>query len=733
MAYLLEQSDIEAIAQAAARAGLLDRSLRKLLFAGIETSLWKQWADDLPPIHQIRSDLQELVALFTVDGGPRPPLFWWLDNAERLASDRPESQLFVEMSQRARLRFDSGLVAPSSAWKSTRSGHGGHGRRYGLHSEVAGRVTLLCELTVALTPHLQGFRVSWFAEGRQLPVPPTSIERPRFEGIGSHGLMALLFPGGAPGRTCVGGVLSALGLDTDPRRCSIRLRICTSDASAAALPWHTLSYEGQHLVGANIPWTVEIVDAVDPSIAVNQPQWPTALVVGPESKALELASATSMSLPDYAGSGSIRSVSSLEALGVEIESSARSVVMARVDSDDAVTRLYWALTHRADSARAPVALCLVGRPGGSLPMHLLARAPLVVCFTDFDAAKQWFVRVVADGKDPVVAAYEVTTTPARALAGRAYAVISAYRSWRALPVVADQTPPPANVLDRRQQRNWVTERISTMLESPHRHVEVFVASGEMLHRIDLLSRQLETHIGDRLDAIKLKSFRPELPRSRATRPAGARQGDEHAAALAGAMGKAEISSPQHVANALLRSRDATFPCVFWLDWGAYGTPSDDRPNRWNKLNRRELRRWLTWHVALAEAARHLALNDTSRRPGLRIAAFIGCRTDRADVIREVLDEVTLATDLSAVEFNLLPPLGPVTVSEVRQYLNSPKHSRVLPEHVGPLTRAIVQAAAGKGFDDYVGHLESGRLWGWPALLERLEGRRYPRDDDKEEV
>ncbi len=648
------------------------------------------------PRDRLVAALIELDQLPATDG--RDPLMAFLRHAFSLRPpEDPTVKRLAELIRAVDRRRDLALI-----------------RRLGPH-RLRGK-----ELTVQLERQGDQVQVSWHVGGRTLGLAPRRYPARHLDEPPPEALMYALFPPLADGRPPEPEpVMLALGPSPSPLGYHARLRICADDPAWARLPWRELRWHGERLVDGQSPWTIELVGQVEPAFDVALARVPDVVVLDADDGALT-ADGVRQSLViasrTYARPNHVVGTERLDALPRLLGSRRRAVVVAALDADQRA-RLGGLLRVDASARHAPAALCLVGGPT-TPPAALLARAPVVVRVPDADAAKAWLRRVLLEDTDPVIAAHDGDRLDSTRR--EAHPICTAYAGWRPGRVRRDEPPPPGLVLDRIAQRNRVMDRLRLLMgPEAHHHMVVFVASGPRENCIHLLSEQLEEHIAKLRPSLHLEVWRPTLPRA-GTYDIHAASAF-HTAAVAQCMqadvGHATAGLARHLTHGHLRGTER----IVWLDWGAFGY---DAPCQ-RRLKPSELRAWLDWHVQFA---------DSARAAGVRVAAFIACETKTSRAIDAIKAEVTAAvlkTDLTSIDFATLGPLNAVGIDELRTYLNSPEDSRVQPEQVGRLTRALHDAVPDGHFERLVEQLELGLRIGWQDLLTRLEQSASDDDDDEE--
>lgn len=569
------------------------------------------------------------------------------------------------------------------------------------------------ELTVRLARRGDDVEASWYIGGRRLAVPPRTYPLAHLR---SADLLCALFPpptNAAPRRPDPEPIMGRLDAAyPSPLAHAVRLRVCLDDMTWAALPWEALALDGERLTGGVLPWTIERVRAVCPTVDVTVSRRPDVIVLeGAGVTAAGVKSALGIAHDAYAQGDRVVGVSSLDVLTATAAHHPGALVLAPTPAPADLARLAGLLAALPADDR-PVALCLIGPPreaGGPAPtLPLLDGAPVVACPPDLDAAKVWLTKVAVHGWDPTVAAHDGEPIP----------IATAYATWSGSHLRRDEPPPPGLVLDRITQRNRVLDRLRLLLDPEgHHRVMVFVASGPPQNRVDQLAEQLEAHIAHALPELHLEIGRPALPREGDFQPKAA--AEFYAAALADALRLHRGGGMPTLMRQLAAGHLPGSQRVIWLDWGAFG-----HDKQHPRLKRRELRGWLGWHVALA---------DHARRADVRIAALIACQATNAAPIEQVVDEAVLGTDLPCVDFAALTPLKAVKRDELRQYLNTPHFSRAKPDQVGKLTRALDAAVPDGDFERLVTLLDRGLRIGWEDLLRDLTGPPEARPDDDEEI
>lgn len=568
------------------------------------------------------------------------------------------------------------------------------------------------ELTVRLVRRGDDVEVSWYIGGRRLAVAPRAYPLAHLR---TGDLFCALFPPptrDAPRRPDPDPVMRRIDAAyPSPLAHALRLRVCLDAMTWAALPWETLALDGERLTRGVLPWTIERVRAVCPTVDVAVTRRPDVIVLeGAGVTAAGVQSALGIAHAAYAQGERVVGVADIEVLTATAAHHPGAFVLAPRPAPADLARLAGLLAALPADDR-PVALCLIGAHDVTPPapiLPLLDGAPVVACPPDLDAAKAWLTQVAVHGWDPTVAAHDAEPFP----------IATAYATWSGRHLSRDQPPPPALVLDRITQRNRVLDRLRLLLDPEgHHRVMVFVASGPPQNRVDLLAEQLEAHIAHELPELHLEIGRPPLPREGAFRPEAA--AEFYAAALADALRLDRRGGMPALMRRLAAGHLPGSQRVIWLDWGAFGHDDAHPP-----LKLGELRGWLDWHVALA---------DHARRADVRVAALIACQANTPAPIERVVDEAVLATDLPCVDFAALTPLKAVKRDELRQYLNTPHFSRARPDQVGKLTRALDAAVPDGDFEQLVALLDRGLRVGWQDLLRDLTGPPEARPDDDEEI
>lgn len=738
---LLLDDEVDEIVGYLLEARFASSSHRGLFTVGIAPALSGTWPIFPEPALQIRSDLNEMGRVRPASETGGHPLPTWLENAARLFAPRLESERFREIATSVRQRLkpivsrlaerrriaDDGAAPHHSATM-------GSGSPFTLYRPLGSRQLALRELTVSLTLEGDLLVVGWSANGLVALAEPRRIPFPDEYVIDRTRLFGLLFPGPGDQGCDPAPVLRALGVATDPRACTLRLRIRTDDDRLASLPWCDLAYEGERLIGVELGWTVEVVSRTAVPSDVRLFTEPIIIVYDSGLEAGELREVLAMRRPSGEPRVRVVEANSSTALLDCLADAPRAVLVTRLADPGAASTLGRLLQSGVAREGAPFAVCAIGDPCLVAPLHLLDMVPLLVRFTRSDIAIEWLSRVIDDGVDPTVAACEPSlgpvhrplshATPVRTHPGpRAIRVLSAYRRWHSKPAYREERPGPASMLDRIAQRNVVLAKAEAMYKGTHRHLQVFVASGLAQHRIDLLSVHVRQYIQLRMTTTHLRALQLPLPRAQGQRSEPVMS--DLTSALAVALNEPDVVKIRDVARCLVDPVPNGSRALVWLDWGAYGVPDTVARTvaQTTSLKKGELRQWLSWHIMLA---------DELKGRGVRAVAFISCQTPDWHALAAELDAWALKTDLTSVEFTMLPPLRHVAVNDLREYLNDRDISRVDGSLVGPLTRAIAGRYPDGDFDGIVQTLGRGHEIGWSALLGELSGHQHERADDQEE-
>lgn len=572
------------------------------------------------------------------------------------------------------------------------------------------------ELTVRLDRQGDSAVVTWFTGGQAIDVAPRRYPVGLLDGLLARDLFRAIFPPLGADEPDPEPVMRALKKGNSPLAYELRLRICLGDPRWSALPWGDLTHDGHRLVDALLPWTIELVDRVDPQGDVDlEPAPPIVILTTDALTDSGIRGALTMASARYQRDDGIVGASTLAELPRLLTGRRAAVLLTSALSSAQFAQL-GGLVGSLPAEDRPAALCIVDPAAAPLPFALLDRIPAITRMPHLDAAKTWLTRVLLHGWDPVIAACG-TTAPGET--GRpAHPIATAYATWKTGRVRRDEPPPAALMLDRITQRNRVLDRLRLLLDPEgHHRVMVFVASGPPQNRVELLAEQLEAHVIHELPELHLQAGRPRLPREGTFRDAAADA--FYAAALAESLRLDPRGGMPAIMRQLAAGHLPGSQRVVWLDWGAFGHADEHPP-----LKLGELRGWLRWHVTLA---------DHARRADVRIAALITCQATNAAPIERVVDEAVLATDLPCVDFAALTPLKAVKRDELRQYLNTPQFSRAKPDQVGKLTRALDAAVPDGDFERLVTLLDRGLRVGWEDLLRDLTGPPEARPDDDEEI
>lgn len=527
--------------------------------------------------------------------------------------------------------------------------------------------------------------------------------------VGDASLYDLLFPGA--GRDARGARLDPFAaLDRGPTATeAVRLRICTRDPALAALDWHTLADPDQRPTRLDpLPWTVEITSTPAPTHHLRLVGTPRVIVLSPDAeRATALRDVLHIRTGDRRFDPRVIAAPTTDGLRDALGTLKRPLVLT-ADVDAATLDALADILAACDADHRPAAVCLCAPPASPLT-RLSPHTAALVRAPDIARAHDWLLAVVADGLDPVTAAHPADAPP--------LPVHAQFAQWSAERAAHEERPLPGLVLDRIHQRRAVKGQLETLVKhnSAHR-VEVFVAVAPPANALHELDEQIDDHLcrealeNPNQPVIDLDRHLARLPRTPpavATRPVDE---ETRKAWLWDALRAATRRDPRLGVDQLLDSVAADsvpgVDRVVWLYWGTFGR-AHPLPSP------AELALWLDWHQDLA--------GKIGPRRDLRIASLIACQHESADIRDKVVAQVrqmSLDRNINTVRYTPLPPVGEVPPEELRAYLDDYAVSRVPPELVRDLARALYRQTQGR-YTELVALLDRGARIGHGALLREL--------------
>lgn len=570
------------------------------------------------------------------------------------------------------------------------------------------------ELTVCLDRFGDHIRLGYRIGGQ--PVGPTANYPAAHAADPAINPFELLFPAirgaGRPDPLAAAGARPTLAT-------ALRLRVATRDPQLEAIDWWAATAEGTRLVApkAPTPWTLEVTPDAHPTAQPRLARIPRVIVLSPDPlNAADLRAVLHMHSTDHRLDNRVIAAPDMHRLrSISGTRKAPLLLVAGLDAD-ALDALVTTLAL-CDADHRPAAVVLVKPPPDFRPTRLLAGTAAVACAPDIEAAHIWLLAVLVDGCDPVTAAH-CDRLPAPPLA-----IFTTFAGWPPAESSREDLPLPALVLDRIHQRRAVAGQLETLIKRDgSHHVEVFVAVGPPENKLDELAEQIDEHITDKmgeLDFDRRAIHFPRPPPAAHTRPISADQLKSWLwGALAAGLHQAESMAQPALLKTLAEQRIRGTDRVVWLDWGTFG--SDGAPPL---LTPSQLSIWLDWHQDLAA--------QIPEKSNLRIASFLACedpQPERRDRIIARVRLMSLEGDLNTVRYTPLPPVGDVPPEELRAYLNDYQQSRIPPELVRDLARALDAKTSGR-FVELVALIERAWVIGPRALLSKLTVRAPATDDD----
>lgn len=521
----------------------------------------------------------------------------------------------------------------------------------------------------------------------------------------------------------------------------VRLRIATTDALLASLPWRLSSWEGRSLVEAG--WTIETTDAMEPLHDESTTAPAGFLAVLPQSapdpgheKALRELLAKVW--PTEREPGYFRAVRTREQLANALKGMRPHILYVYGQGEvrggrsellldgpggterlalTALPRLFEGAGHRPAvvyfntaglvSAQAPSAGSLLG---GTVPLVLWRRLPEWTAESTA-LALDWLGRWLGRGEEPVTALHEAARER-DPLETATLGITTAYRSWRT--EIFHRAPGPRDPLrqlDRDHQKALVRKHLGELVGSDTRRVMALLAYGGKGCSIESMAEQLRFDLESALDH-EISWLHLQFPVDRDLDRLRRNLEEELALQLGAEPG-------ERIEHLLRRHAPRTVKPgqrpVLWLTWGSFGRHEPPSPPiHQPPLDAGQLGAWLRFSAEFL---------GTRCPADLRVVSFAALESETAQHARltRALDEHRRQPWCRRRDFRLsvLPPLGEVAEEDLLLFLEDPKNSSCDP-HIQPEVAQRIITRTGGEFVATVRLLEEGERGSWYDLLQRLQ-------------
>jgi len=523
----------------------------------------------------------------------------------------------------------------------------------------------------------------------------------------------------------------------------VRLRIATTDALLAGLPWRLSTWQGRSLVEAG--WTIEGTEVEEPlhDESTTAPAGflavlPQAAGAGPDpghEKALrELLEKV---WPTQQKAGYFRAVRTREQLANALKGLRPHILYTYaqgevngdrpellLDGPRGTERLATAALPRlfADAGHRPAVVYLntagLASSRAPSPGSLLGGVPLVLWrrLPEWTAestalALDWLFRWLGRGEEPV-AALHAAARERDPVEAATLCVTAAYRTWRTdVFRGAPGRRDPLRQLDRDHQKALVRKHLGELVGSDTRRVMALLAYGGKGNSIEELSEQLRFDLESALDH-EINWLNLQFPIDRDLSRLRRNLEEEFALQLG-------AESDERIEHLLRRHAPRTVKSgqrpVLWLSWGSFGQPKPGEPPiHQTPLDAGQLGEWLRFSAEFL---------GTRCPADLRLVSFSALEIEKARHPRltKALDEHRRQPWCRRRDFRLsvLPPVGEVAEEDLLLFLEDPKNSSCDPNIQPEVAQRIITRTGGE-FVATVALLKEGESGSWYDLLHRLK-------------
>lgn len=467
-------------------------------------------------------------------------------------------------------------------------------------------------------------------------------------------------------------VLRALTGHPELRRYALRVRVVTEDSELSRVRWARATAGGALLASGVAPWTFEVTSRPSNDDVRLRETPHVAIVHAPDAEltAKRLEDRLRLLSSRYAGTARLRTVRA----GGPLSEGWDLVVALGAHVGTLNAHVAWLQGAEAGGA----ATCTIAH---DLPPERAA-----------DVVGDWLTDVVARAADPVVAAHVVAHRCGQLGALRCAAT---YRDWHATELKREYKPPVKLVLDRKDQRKEAHFRLTEMLKTPGRRLEVLLGSAVPDRELRVLGPTLEHYLTETAPHVELAYVEvqpPHLLRAEVD-PLSA-----WLTSLGDGLKLRGTIDSKRCAEALVAARNRLGDAgVLFLDCGLLAAPAVPHVQAW------------------FDALHAICSRVPSR---VRVLAYLGAEARQLDPWPELVEDANEAHDDTWYEVTALDPLPILDRADLRRFFAGEGEEGPSKQTRGPLAMALLSEHNGAYAPTYEA-LELGRRDGWDQLLTRL--------------